>query len=196
MVIVHLTSEEALQEVTAARRRGQKVYVETCPQYLLLDDAVYFNPDYSMAARYVCAPPLRSKQDQKRLWRALRRGEIQTISTDHCSFTLAQKDMGREDFTKIPGGLPGVETRGELIYTAGVAGKKLTLAQMARLLSENPARLYGLFPRKGILRPGSNADIVVYDPGASHVVQACDCVSRADYNPYEGFVTSGGISQV
>ena len=196
VVIVHLTSEEALQEVTAARRRGQKVYVETCPQYLLLDDAVYFNPDYSMAARYVCAPPLRSKQDQKRLWRALRHGEIQTISTDHCSFTLAQKDMGREDFTKIPGGLPGVETRGELIYTAGVAGKKLTLAQMARLLSENPARLYGLFPRKGILRPGSDADIVVYDPGASHVIQACDCVSRADYNPYEGFVTSGGISQV
>ena len=97
VVIVHLTNQEALKEVEHARRRGQKVYVETCPQYLLLDEHVYFDPDYSSAARYVCAPPLRAKEEQDRLWKALRRGEIQTISTDHCSFTLAQKDMGRED---------------------------------------------------------------------------------------------------
>ena len=115
VVIVHLTNQEALKEVQHARDRGQKVYVETCPQYLLLDDSVYFNEDYSQAARYVCAPPIREKGQQEALWKALRRGDIQTISTDHCSFTLEQKEAGRGDFTKIPGGLPGVETRGELI---------------------------------------------------------------------------------
>ena len=180
----------------AARKRGQKVYAETCPQYLLLDDSVYFNEDYSQAARYVCAPPIREKGQQALLWKALRRGDIQTISTDHCSFTLEQKDAGREDFTKIPGGLPGVETRGELIYSYGVAAKRITAQRMCLALSENPARMYGLFPRKGHLRPGADADIVVYDPGASHVIRADDCVANVDYNPYEGFVTAGGIRQV
>ena len=196
VVIVHLTNQEALKEVQHARDRGQKVYVETCPQYLLLDDSVYFNEDYSQAARYVCAPPIRDKSQQALLWKALRRGDIQTISTDHCSFTLAQKDMGREDFTKIPGGLPGVETRGELIYSYGVAAKRISAQRMCLALSENPARMYGLFPRKGHLRPGADADIVVYDPGASHVIRADDCVANVDYNPYEGFVTAGGIRQV
>ena len=196
VVIVHLTNQEALKEVQHARDRGQKVYVETCPQYLLLDDSVYFNEDYSQAARYVCAPPIRSKEQQALLWKALRRGDIQTISTDHCSFTLEQKDAGREDFTKIPGGLPGVETRGELIYSYGVAPKRITAQRMCLALSENPAKLYGLFPRKGHLRPGADADIVVYDPGASHVIRADDCVANVDYNPYEGFVTAGGIRQV
>ena len=196
VVIVHLTNREALLEVDHARKRGQTVYVETCPQYLLLDESVYFNDDYSAAARYVCAPPLRDKAEQEYLWKGMRRGAIQTVSTDHCSFTLAQKDMGREDFTKIPGGLPGVETRGELIYSYGVAKRKISAAQMCRLLCENPARLYGLYPRKGVLRPGSDADIVVYDPGASHVIRAEDCVANVDYNPYEGFVTAGGIRQV
>ena len=196
VVIVHLTNHEALKEVESARKRGQIVYVETCPQYLLLDESVYFNEDYSSAARYVCAPPLREKAEQEYLWKALRHGDIQTVSTDHCSFTLAQKDMGREDFTKIPGGLPGVETRGELMYSYGVAKRKLNAAQLCRVLCENPARLYGLYPRKGLLRRGSDADIVVYDPKASHVIRADDCVANVDYNPYEGFVTSGGIRQV
>ena len=196
VVIVHLTNQEALKEVQHARDRGQKVYVETCPQYLLLDDSVYFNEDYSQAARYVCEPPIRDKSQQALLWKALRRGDIQTISTDHCSFTLEQKDAGREDFTKIPGGLPGVETRGELIYSYGVAAKRISAQRMCLALSENPARMYGLFPRKGHLRPGADADIVVYDPGASHVIRADDCVANVDYNPYEGFVTAGGIRQV
>jgi dihydropyrimidinase len=196
VVVVHLTNGDALQEVERARRRGQKVYVETCPQYLLLDESVYFREDYSAAARYVCAPPLRNKSEQAALWRGLRRGEIQTISTDHCSFTLSQKDAGKYDFTKIPGGLPGVETRGELIFSFGVAKRNISLATMCRALSENPARLYGLFPRKGILRKGSDADIVVYDPTASHVIRADDCVANVDYNPYEGFVTNGSISRV
>lgn len=196
VVIVHLTNHDALEEVERARQRGQTVYVETCPQYLLLDDSVYYQEDYSAAARYVCAPPLRDKSEQRYLWRALRRGEINTVSTDHCAFTLEQKDMGREDFTRIPGGLPGVETRGELIYSYGVAKRNIDLATMCRVLSENPARLYGLFPRKGILRRGSDADIVVYDPRISHIISAVDCASAADYTPYEGFVTSGSISRV
>ena len=196
VIIVHLTNHQALAEVEAARQRGQIVYVETCPQYLVLDEDVYFNSDYSAAARFVCAPPIRAKAEQKYLWRGLKKGDIQTVSTDHCSFTLEQKDMGREDFTKIPGGLPGVETRGELLYTFGVAKKQISPAKMCEVLCENPARLYGLFPRKGILRRGADADIVVYDPKANHVIRADDCVSRAGYSPYEGMVTAGGIRQV
>ena len=145
-----------------------------------------------MCARRPCG----TRPSRSTCGRACGGGAIQTVSTDHCSFTLAQKDMGREDFTKIPGGLPGVETRGELLYSYGVAKRKISAAQMCRVLSENPARLYGLYPRKGVLRPGSDADIVVYDPGASHVIRAEDCVANVDYNPYEGFVTAGGIRQV
>ena len=196
VVIVHLTNAAALAEVTAARRRGQKVYVETCPQYLVLDDSVYYNEDFSRAARYVCAPPLRKPEDCRALWAGLRKGDIQTISTDHCAFTLAQKDAGRGDFTKIPGGLPGVEARGELVYSFGVTTRKISLATMCKVLSENPAKLYGMFPRKGVIAPGADADIVVYDPQADHILRAEDMVSRAGYTPYEGFVTHGSVSQV
>ncbi len=196
VVIVHLTNAATLAEVTAARRRGQKVYVETCPQYLVLDDSIYYNEDFSRAARYVCAPPLRKPEDCRALWAGLRKGDIQTISTDHCAFTLAQKDAGRGDFTKIPGGLPGVEARGELVYSFGVTTRKISLATMCKVLSENPAKLYGMFPRKGVIAPGADADIVVYDPQADHILRAEDMVSRAGYTPYEGFVTHGSVSQV
>ena len=196
VIIVHTTNRASLDEIAAARRRGQTVYVETCPQYLALDDGVYYDPDFSSAARYVCAPPIRSQEDSEALWKALRRGEVQTISTDHCSFTLEQKDMGRDDFTKIPGGLPGVETRGELLYTAGVAEGRITKEQMCALLSENPARLYGAYPRKGVIAPGSDADIVVYDPEADTVITAQTQLSAAGYTPYEGFKTRGSIAQV
>lgn len=196
VVIAHLTNAATLAEVTAARRRGQKVYVETCPQYLVLDDSVYYNEDFSRAARYVCAPPLRKPEDCRALWAGLRKGDIQTISTDHCAFTLAQKDAGRGDFTKIPGGLPGVEARGELVYSFGVTTRKISLATMCKVLSENPAKLYGMFPRKGVIAPGADADIVVYDPQADHILRAEDMVSRAGYTPYEGFVTHGSVSQV
>jgi dihydropyrimidinase len=196
VIIVHLTNEESLREVEAARKRGQKVYVETCPQYLLLDDSVYDQPDYDQAARFVCAPPIRTVNDQKVLWRALRRGEIQTISTDHCSFTLAQKEAGRGDFTKIPGGVPGVETRGELIYSYGVTQRRISLATMCKVLSENPAKLYGMYPRKGVIAPGSDADLVIYDPQADKVLRGEDMVGAAGYTPFEGFVTRGSIAQV
>ena len=195
VVIVHTTNAAALREIEAARRRGQKVYVETCPQYLVLDDSVYDNEDWLQAAKYVCAPPIRKAADRRALWQAIRRGEVQTVSTDHCSFTTAQKLAGREDFTTIPGGLPGVETRGELVYTFGVTTRKISLAAMCRVLAENPAKLYGMFPRKGIIAEGADADIVVYDPAADHVIRAEDMVGAADYNPYEGVVTRGSVSR-
>lgn len=196
VIIVHLSTEAGLQEIRAARARGQKVYVETCPHYLLLNDSVYFQKEYREAARYICAPPLRKDNDRQALMNALATGEIQTVSTDHCSFTLAQKDAGKGDFTRIPGGLPGVETRGVLTYTAMVATGRMTCGQMAQVLSENPAKLYGMWPRKGVLAPGSDADIVVYDPSAEGVITATDQIANVDYTPFEGFRTAGSIRSV
>ncbi|MBQ4566323.1 MAG: dihydropyrimidinase [Oscillospiraceae bacterium] len=195
VVIVHLSSEDGLKEVQAARARGQKVYVETCPHYLLLEDSVYSKPDFE-GAKYVCAPPLRKKQDNEALWSAIARGEVQTVSTDHCSFTLKQKDAGREDFTQIPGGMPGVETRGVLLYTFGVAEGRITAEKMAEVLSEAPAKLYGAYPRKGHIAPGADADIVVYDPAVDGLITAADQVANVDYAPYEGVRTAGHIAQV
>lgn len=195
VVIVHLSSEDGLKEVQAARARGQKVYVETCPHYLLLEDSVYSKPDFE-GAKYVCAPPLRKKQDNEALWSAIARGEVQTVSTDHCSFTLKQKDAGREDFTQIPGGMPGVETRGVLLYTFGVAEGRITAEKMAEVLSEAPAKLYGVYPRKGHIAPGADADIVVYDSAVDGLITAADQVANVDYAPYEGVRTAGHIAQV
>lgn len=196
VVIVHLSTKESLSEVAAARARGQKVYVETCPHYLLLDDSRYDQPDYSDSARFVCAPPLRKQADQEALWAALADGTIQTVSTDHCSFTLTQKDAGKGDFTKIPGGLPGVETRGILLYSEGVAKGRIPAEKMAEVLAENPAKLYGAFPRKGILAVGSDADIVVIDPTKTGRITASDQIANVDYTPFEGFRTQGVIEQV
>ena len=196
VIIVHLSTRESLEEVRSARRRGQTVYVETCPHYLVLEDSVYDHPDFLEAAKYVCAPPIRKKEDREALWEALKNGEIQTVATDHCSFTLAQKRAGRYDFTKIPGGLPGVEHRGLLLYTCGAAEGRISEADMCRVLCENPAKLYGCWPRKGVLAPGSDADIVVWDPLAEGVITARDQAQRVDYTPYEGMRTKGGVERV
>ena len=179
VIVVHLTCREGLGEIRRARARGQRVYAETCPQYLLMDDSLYKLPGME-GAKYVCAPPLRGKEDAACLWQALAAGEIQTISTDHCSFTTAQKALGREDFTKIPGGMPGVETRGVLIYTYGVDAGRIRLEDMCRLLAENPAKLYGMFPRKGILAPGSDADIVIMRTGVSDMITAAGQLQNVD----------------
>ena len=194
--IVHLSSEAGMDEVRAARNRGQRVLVETCPQYLFLDDSVYYEDDFNTAAGCVCAPPLREESDRAALIQALAKGEIQTVCTDHCAFPPEQKAAGREDFTKIPGGLPGVETRGVLLYSNLVDNRRLSIGQMVRVLSENPAKLYGMWPRKGVLAAGSDADIVIYDPEAESVITGADQLSKAGYTPYEGFRTVGAIEKV
>ena len=195
VMVVHLTCQEGLKVIREARERGQEVYAETCPQYLLMDDSLYQLPDFE-GARYVCAPPLRKPSDEASLWQALKDGEIQTVSTDHCSFTLEQKELGKEDFTKIPSGMPGVETRGILLYSEGVAAGRLDEAGMCRLLSSNPAKLYGLYPRKGVLAPGSDADIVVIDPSAHGIITAENQAANVDYAPFEGKQVTGCIEQV
>ena len=195
VLVVHLTCAEGLKAIREARKRGQKVYAETCPHYLLLTDDVYKLP-FAQAAKYVCAPPLRKNEDQAALWEALKQHEIQTISTDHCSFTMAQRELGKNDFRKIPGGLPGVEQRGVLMYSYGVVTGKITLGQMCRLLSENPAKLYGLYPQKGSLKVGADADITVLRPGVSGVITAKNQSQNVDYTPYEGFKTSCRVERV
>lgn len=195
VMIVHLTNKKAYEEVMAARKKGQTVYAETCPQYLLLEDSVYSKPDFEGAV-YVCAPPIRKKEDQDCLWEALGKEEIQTVATDQCSFSLEQKALGREDFTKIPGGLPGVQTRGTLLYTYGVREGKITEAQMCKQLSENPAKLYGVYPRKGVIQPGSDADIVILDPSKEDVISAKTHAYNTDNNPFEGFKLGCTIDDV
>ena len=195
VVIVHLSSEAGLREVLAARARGQKVYVETCPHYLLLQDDLYSLPEFE-GAKYVCAPPLRKDTDNDALWEAIADGSVQTVSTDHCSFTWTQKQAGLGDFSKIPGGMPGVETRGVLLYTYGVVTERISAERMVEVLSEAPAKLYGAYPRKGRLAVGADADIVVYDPEGICRITAKDQVCAVDYAPYEGYELSGHIAQV
>ena len=195
VMVVHLTNKKAYEEIVKARENGQIVFAETCPQYLLLDDSAYSKPDFGGAV-YVCAPPLRKKEDQDCLWKALAKGEIQTVATDQCSFTLEQKAMGKDDFTKIPGGLPGVQTRGTLLYTYGVREGKITVEQMCRLLSENPAKLYGVYPKKGALLEGSDGDIVVFDPEKESVISAKTHAYNTDNNPFEGYSLHGDIDKV
>ena len=195
VMVVHLTNREALDEIRAARKRGQEVYAETCPQYLLMDDSLYHLPGFE-GAKYVIAPPLRKKEDTEALWKALADGEIQTVSTDHCSFTTEQKRLGKTDFRKIPGGMPGVETRGILMYSEGVRKGRITLSDMCRLLCENPAKLYGMYPRKGVIAPGSDADIVVLNPDESDIITAADQIQNVDYAPFEGLKVNGRIETV
>jgi len=195
VIIVHLTAKVSYEEALKARERGQTVYLETCPQYLLLDESLY-NLPAPEGYKYIIAPPLRKKSDQECLWSALSDNQIQTISTDHCSFTLKQKLVGEQDFSSVPGGMPGVEDRAVLIYTYGVKTGKLSLTQMCRLLSENPAKLYGAYPRKGSIVQGADADIVVFDPQASGVISVKTQAYNMDYAPYEGFETCGRVEQV
>lgn len=195
VIIVHLSSKEGYREIERARAAGQTVYVETCPQYLVMDESRYGSPD-GEGKRYMIAPPLRKKEDQKVLWEALKDDQIQTIATDHCSFTLAQKEMGAEDFSKTPCGMPGAEERPALIHHFGVREGRLTLEQMCRYLAENPAKLYHLYPKKGVIAEGSDADIVVWDPNAEWTLSAKTQQSASDYCPLEGLRLKGRAVQV
>jgi len=194
--IVHVTAEESLNQIVEARRRGLKVLAETCPQYLFLDDSYLELPDFE-SAKYICSPPLRKKKDNEALWDGLKKGELQIVSTDHCPFNFhGQKDLGREAFNKIPNGLPGIEDRIPLLFSEGVGKNKLTLNQFVKLISTNPAKLFGLFPRKGTLREGSDADIFLLDPKAERTISATTHHMNVDYNPYEGMKIKGEITHV
>jgi dihydropyrimidinase len=193
--IVHLSTALGLAEVRAARQQGQEVYVETCPQYLLLDDSKYSLPDFG-GAKYVLSPPLRKAIDQQALWRAFNQGEIDTLGTDHCSFLLEQKAVGLYDFSKIPNGIPGVQHRPSLIYTYGVGQGKITMEQMVAALSTNVAKLFGMYPQKGVLQLGSDGDVVIWDPKIQSTITAAEQAHRVDNTPFEGFALQGGPREV
>ena len=188
---VHLSCAEALQEVQSARARQKYVYAETCPHYLTLDNSMYDQEGFE-GAKYVLTPPLRDKWHQDELWKGLRRNDLQVVSTDHCAFRFSdQKTLGVNDFSKIPNGGPGIENRLSLLYTYGVASGLMDLNRLVEIFSTAPAKLFGLFPRKGTIAVGSDADIVVFDPDAEAVISAQTHHMNVDYNLYEGMAVKG-----
>ena len=187
--ICHCSTFRSVALVAQARDTGQMVSCETCPQYLLLDSTVY---DGGEPWRYILQPPLRDHAEQDGLWRAVESGAVDIVATDHCDYTLAQKTAA-DDFTHTPGGLPGMETLLPLMYTYGVVEGRLTISQLVALLSTNPARVWGLWPRKGILLPGFSADVVIYDPVPKGVVRADELHHVAGYSPYEGMPVRGRV---
>lgn len=191
--VVHLSCEASLDEVEAARGRGVEVYVETCPQYLVLDKALYNEPD---AEKFIMSPPLRLEHDRKALLTALGEGAIDFIGTDHCSFTMAQKALGHGDFAAVPNGGAGIQNRAELVYTYAVQAGYLTLEQMAALLSENAAKIFGMYPQKGVLREGSDADIAIFDPNDPHTISYRTNLHACDNSPYEGIAVLGRTRDV
>ena len=193
--IVHLSTRAGLEAAMRARAEGQTFFLETCPQYLLLDDAVYERP-FDEAAKYVMSPPPRKQADAAALWAALAQGEIDTVATDHCSFTLEQKRLGAADFSKIPNGAPGVQDRPQLMYTYGVRAGKITPLRMAKALAETPARLYGMFPRKGAIAVGSDADLVIWDESFAGTLRAAERESACGYSGYEGMELLGRADTV
>ena len=195
--IVHMTCREAVEALARARAAGERCYGETCPQYLLLDDTVFAKPDFEAAA-YVCSPPIRpaGRGHHEALWGGLAGGTLDTVGTDHCPFTMEQRRRGKDDFTRIPGGLPGIEDRLQLLYTYGVCEGRFDLQRMVAVGSTNPARIFGLYPRKGEIAIGSDADLVLYDPTPTSVRSAKTHHSKCDRNPYEGFAVKGRPTHV
>jgi dihydropyrimidinase len=192
--IVHLTCEGALNAVRNNNRSNQKVFAETCIQYLLLDASLY-EMNFE-GAKWVMSPPLREKKDQAALWAGLNQGLIQVVATDHCPFTWEQKLMGKDDFSKIPNGHPAIEHRVELLYSEGVNKGKITINKFVEVLSTNPAKIFGMHPRKGCIAPGSDADIVLFDPKQQHTISASTHHMNTDYSGYEGWQLTGKCKTV
>jgi dihydropyrimidinase len=203
IMIFHVSTREGAEIVRQAQARGVKVLSETCPHYLLFDDSVY-NSDAFEIAKYVMTPPLRTPDDQKHLWRALRYDDLQVIATDHCPFCMKeghlgyqrQKMSGLHDFSKIPNGAPGIETRLVSLFDIGVMQGKLSLNRFVQLTSTTPAKLFGLFPKKGTIAVGSDADVVLFDPGATQVIHAEHLHSQCDYTLLEGRTLRGQVKKV
>ena len=192
--IVHLTCEGALNAVRNATKRNQKVFVETCIQYLLLDDSLY-EKDFE-SAKWVMSPPLRKKKDQATLWAGINQGLVNVVATDHCPFLWKQKLMGEKDFSKIPNGHPAIENRMELLYSEGVDKGRITLNKFVEVACTNPARIFGMFPRKGTIAPGTDADILLFDPRHKHTFSAATHHMNVDYSAYEGWEVTGKVRTV
>ena len=189
--IVHMSCHDALEKVREARDRGLPVYGETCPQYLYLSIENFDVPEFE-GAKYVFTPPLREKWHQEKLWTGLQRDHLQVVSTDHCPFCFKeQKELGRDDFTKIPNGGPGIEHRMSLIYSGGVAAGRFSVNRFVELVSTTPAKLFGLYPRKGTIAAGSDADLVIFDPKRKHIISAKTHHMRVDYSMFEGIEVTG-----
>jgi dihydropyrimidinase len=189
--IVHLSCHDALEKVREARDRGLPVYAETCPQYLYLSIENFDAPGFE-GAKYVFTPPLREKWHQEKLWNGLKCDHLQVVSTDHCPFCFKeQKELGRDDFTKIPNGGPGVEHRLSLIFSGGVASGRFSANRFVELVSTAPAKLFGLYPRKGTIAVGSDADLVIFDPKRRHTISAKTHHMRVDYSMFEGIQVTG-----
>ncbi len=203
LYIVHLSAGEALDAVTEARDRGIPVHAETCPHYLFLTHEEYDRPGFD-AAKFVMTPPLRTKEHQDALWRGLRTDDLQVISTDHCPFCFSEgalglrlsKELGRDDFSKIPNGAPGLETRLPLVYDGAVRQDRMSLNRFVELMATSPAKLFGLFPRKGTIAVGSDADIVLFDPSETWTIRAAEHHSRIDYSLFEGRNVTGRVKKV
>jgi dihydropyrimidinase len=193
--IVHLSAAEALAMVTEARDRGLPAYAETCPQYLFLDYTNYEEPDFG-GSKYVMSPPLRAREKQDELWRGLAGDDLQIVSTDHCPFCIKEKELGLDDFSKIPNGAPGVETRLSLLHDGGVRTGRISLHRWVQICSTAPAKMFGMFPKKGTIAPGSDADIVIWNPEAELTLSHKTLHMRCDYNPYEGRTVVGAAEVV
>ena len=193
--IVHLSTTGALEAVAEARDQGQNAFAETCPQYLFLSADDLAREGFE-GAKYVCSPPLRAREHQANLWRGLRTNDLSVVSTDHCPFCFKeQKELGTGDFSKIPNGIPGVEHRVDLTFQGVLAGE-ITMARWVEINSTTPARMFGLYPHKGVLAPGSDADIVVYDPAAKQRISAATHHMSVDYSAYEGKEVTGRVDTV
>lgn len=191
LYLVHTLCAQALEAVTRARVGGQRVFAEVLAQHLVIDDSVYRHPDWSFAAHHVMSPPFRPKENQKLLWRGLQSGLIQTTATDHCCFCTNQKAAGAEDFRKIPNGTGGVEDRMSVLWSHGVETGKLTPSEFVAVTSTNAAKIFNIFPQKGAVVAGADADLVVWDPRATRVISAATHHQNIDFNVYEGMEVTG-----
>jgi dihydropyrimidinase len=200
---VHVSSKDALKSIVEARDAGIPVFGETCPHYLLFDDSVYESENFSVA-QFVMTPPLRKAEDQQALWRALRFDDLQVIATDHCPFCMReghlgyrqQKSRGKEDFSQIPNGAPGIETRTSSLYDLGVVQGRISLNRFVALVATTPAKLFGLFPKKGTIAVGSDADVVLFDPNEHYTVRAKNLQGNCDYTLLEGRTLQGRVKKV
>jgi dihydropyrimidinase len=191
LYIVHVSCRESLEAITRARAAGQRVYGEALAGHLIVDDSVYENPDFDFAAGHVMSPPFRSKEHQKALWQGLQGGNLHTTATDHCTFCGEQKAAGKNDFTKIPNGCGGVEDRMAVIWDAGVNSGKLTPSEFVRVTSANAAQIFNIYPRKGLIAAGSDADIVVWDPEGTRTISAKTQFAKGGFNVFEGRTVKG-----